>query len=151
MTLSGTRNAGRLSQRPSHAVRFSNTSDNPSAVARTIEITVNDGSANSNVAVSTISVVPVNDAPVANPNTGSGAEDNAQTGNVLTNDTDVDSASLNVTQFSIGASTYSAGTTATIAGVGTLVIAADGATRSRHWPTGTAACRPSTTPPATAH
>ena len=126
LTLSGTATLAAY-QTALAAVRFSNGSENPSAVSRTIEITVNDGSANSNVAVSTISVVPVNDAPVANPNTGSGAEDSVQTGNVLANDTDVDSASLSVSQFSIGASTYAAGTTATIAGVGTLVIGSNGA------------------------
>ena len=108
-------------------IYFLNTSDTPSTVPRTIEITVNDGSSNSNVAISTINVVATNDAPIANADVGSGAEDAAQTGNVLANDTDPDSASLSVTQFSVGASTFAAGTTATIAGVGTLVIAANGA------------------------
>lgn len=126
LTLSGTATLADY-QTALAAVRFSNPGENPSAVARTIEITVNDGSANSNVAVSTISVVPVNDAPVANPNSGSGVEDAVQTGNVLANDTDVDSATLSVTQFSIGASTFAAGTTAAIAGVGTFVIASNGA------------------------
>ena len=46
------------------AVRFSSTSDNPSTTARTINVTVNDGTVNSNTAVATINVIAVNDAPV---------------------------------------------------------------------------------------
>jgi len=47
------------------AITFSNTSNNPSAIDRTIQVTVNDGLANSNLATATVHVVPVNDAPVA--------------------------------------------------------------------------------------
>ena len=46
------------------AITYSNTNDNPSTVERTILITVNDGDANSNTAISTISIQPTNDAPV---------------------------------------------------------------------------------------
>jgi VCBS repeat-containing protein len=46
------------------AVRFSSTSDNPGATTRSINVTVNDGVANSNTAVATVAVAPVNDAPV---------------------------------------------------------------------------------------
>jgi heme-binding NEAT domain protein len=46
------------------SVTYSNTSDNPSADARTINYQVNDGSAPSNVATATVSVAPVNDPPV---------------------------------------------------------------------------------------
>uniref|UniRef100_UPI0013CEB29E Ig-like domain-containing protein n=1 Tax=Pseudomonas viridiflava TaxID=33069 RepID=UPI0013CEB29E len=53
-------------------------------------------------------------------------EDHAATGNVLSNDTDVDSA-LSVASFNVGATSYAAGATATIAGVGTITIAANGA------------------------
>ncbi|MDH2357337.1 Ig-like domain-containing protein, partial [Bradyrhizobium sp. SSUT112] len=45
-------------------VVFSNTSDNPSTVDRTITVVVNDGSADSNTATSTIHVTAVNDAAV---------------------------------------------------------------------------------------
>ncbi|WP_166294186.1 Ig-like domain-containing protein [Bradyrhizobium sp. 2S1] len=45
-------------------VVFSNSSDNPSTVDRTITVVVNDGSANSNTATSTIHVTAVNDAAV---------------------------------------------------------------------------------------
>jgi uncharacterized protein YciI len=44
-------------------VTFHNTSDAPSTVARTLEITVNDGAVDSAVATTTISVTAVNDAP----------------------------------------------------------------------------------------
>jgi hypothetical protein len=46
------------------AVQFSNTSDNPSTVQRTISVRVNDGDLNSNTAQAVIDVIPVNDAPV---------------------------------------------------------------------------------------
>ena len=48
------------------------------------------------------------------------------TGNVLTNDTDVDGNTLSVTKFTIGGVDYAAGTTATIPNVGTVVVNADG-------------------------
>ena len=46
------------------AVTYSNSSDNPSNVARTVTYTLSDGAATSNVLTSTVNVVPVNDAPV---------------------------------------------------------------------------------------
>lgn len=73
-----------------------------------------------------LNVTPVNDAPVAEPEAQTIAEDTVATGNVLTNDSDVDGDSLSVTQFVVNGSTYSAGQTATIAGIGALVINADG-------------------------
>ncbi len=48
------------------------------------------------------------------------------TGNVLTNDTDPDGNRLTVTEFAINGQLYTAGSTATLSGVGTLVINADG-------------------------
>ncbi|MFP9138251.1 peroxidase family protein [Devosia sp. XGJD_8] len=47
------------------SVTFSNSSDNPGATARVIEVTVNDGFVNSDPAVTTVTVVSTNDAPVA--------------------------------------------------------------------------------------
>jgi len=75
----------------------------------------------------TIAITPVNDAPVALPDTRSTLENVAATGNVLANDSDVDGNALSVTQFVIGGSTYAAGATATLAGVGTLTIGSTGA------------------------
>src|SRR6185295_6489127 len=54
-----------------------------------------DGQADSNVATVSINVTPVNDAPVAVADSFSTNEDNAVTGNVLANDTDVDGNALN--------------------------------------------------------
>jgi len=55
------------------AIQFRNNSENPSTVDRVIQITVNDGFLNSNVATTTVNVISVNDAP------------NAATDNVVTN------------------------------------------------------------------
>ena len=44
-------------------LQYVNRSDNPDTTDRRIEVTVNDGTNDSNVAVSTVSVVAVNDAP----------------------------------------------------------------------------------------
>ena len=74
----------------------------------------------------TLNVTPVNDAPIASNDNSTGLEDTPQTGNVLANDHDVDGDPLSVTQFSIAGVTHAAGTTASLAGIGTLVINADG-------------------------
>ena len=75
-----------------------------------------------------ITVTPVNDASVMVADSKTVSEDTAATGNVLTNDSDVDNT-LTVTTFQISgdAMAYTAGATATITGVGTLTIAANGA------------------------
>ena len=52
--------------------------------------TVNDGELDSALQTITVDVGDVNDGPVAQDDTDSGAEDTQQTGNVLTNDSDVD-------------------------------------------------------------
>ena len=71
-------------------------------------------------------MVAINDAPDANDDTVPVTEDTPVSGNVLTNDTDTENDTLTVTQFEIGGTTYPAGTTANIPGVGTLVINPDG-------------------------
>jgi len=60
--------------------------------ADTFTYRVNDGSANSNTAIVTLTVTPVNDAPVAASSAADTAEDNAVSGNVFA--TDVDNATL---------------------------------------------------------
>ena len=47
------------------AVKYSNSSDNPSTVARTASFTANDGAVNSNTVTRDITVTTVNDAPTA--------------------------------------------------------------------------------------
>src|SRR6185436_8095062 len=86
--------------------------------------TVTDGSLTS-TATLTLSVTPVNDAPIGVNDSAATNEDTAVSGNVLTNDTDVDGPAKTVTQFVVGGNTFAAGSTATLAGVGDLVINAD--------------------------
>ncbi|MBL8430067.1 MAG: type I secretion C-terminal target domain-containing protein, partial [Dechloromonas sp.] len=71
-------------------------------------------------------IVDNDSTPVPVADTGTTLEDTLLSGNVLTNDTDADGDTLSVTQFVINGTTYSAGTTATIANVGTLRISGDG-------------------------
>ncbi|TIU92188.1 MAG: hypothetical protein E5W04_36300, partial [Mesorhizobium sp.] len=68
-----------------HQIVFSNSSDSPNTTDRSITVVVNDGSANSNTATSTIHVTAVNDAPVAAADTNWAKEDTntSATGNVL--------------------------------------------------------------------
>jgi gliding motility-associated-like protein len=73
-----------------------------------------------------ITVTAANDNPVANADVKSTPEDTPLTDNVLTNDTDVDGDPLTVTGFTIGGTAYSAGTTATITGIGTIIINTNG-------------------------
>ena len=76
----------------------------------------------------TFNVTPVNDAPVGVDDSATTPINTAATGNVLSNDTDIDTphTSLTVTQYVVNGTTYAAGAPATIAGVGTLQINADG-------------------------
>ncbi|WP_137823896.1 Ig-like domain-containing protein, partial [Pseudomonas sp. D(2018)] len=74
-----------------------------------------------------ITVTPVNDAPLAtNDGPIAVTEDTPAIGNVLTNDSDPENDTLTVTQFEVDGTTYAAGQTATLSGVGTLVINANG-------------------------
>ncbi|MBZ9711559.1 adhesin, partial [Mesorhizobium sp. ESP7-2] len=73
LTLSGTSSVANY-QAALRSVTYFNTSDAPSGAARTVSYQVDDGSASnhaSNVATATVSVTPVNDAPVVNANGGS--------------------------------------------------------------------------------
>ncbi|PNB55474.1 lysis protein, partial [Pseudomonas sp. GW456-E7] len=73
-----------------------------------------------------ISVTPVNDNFTDASETLSTLEDTALSGSVLSGTSSVDGP-VSVVNFTIGDTTYTAGSTATIANVGTLVIAANGA------------------------
>src|SRR4029450_5980127 len=74
-----------------------------------------------------LTVTAVDDASVLGPDVGTGAEDTVATGNVLTNDIDVDSA-LNIASFSVASvpGTFTPGQIASIAGVGLLTVATNG-------------------------
>ena len=85
-------------------VTYANTDQDPSSTSRTIEWTVNDGALiNSPLAFTTLTVTPVNDAPVADDETVTATEDTAldtPVTTLLTGDSDVDSATLTVTAVS---------------------------------------------------
>ena len=100
----------------------------------TITYTVSDGTGGLATATLNIIITPVNDDPVAGNDSFTTPEDvNLTTENVLTNDSDVDIATndgdvLTVTQFVVPGdiTIYAAGAPATIPGIGTLVINANG-------------------------
>ncbi len=99
ITLSGTATQADY-QNALAALRFENTSDTPSTTPRVIDITVNDGSANSNTAISTISVVSTNDTPaIADLNgvtfTESAVNSGPQLVDISVTVTDTDSMNLN--------------------------------------------------------
>ncbi|WNV09235.1 VCBS domain-containing protein [Tardiphaga sp. 709] len=126
------------------ALAYQSTSENPTGADRTVTVTFNDGGndgsgpALSDTSTVTIHVTPVNDAPVAINDTGSATErggvanatggSNA-TGNVLSNDSDVDDlqTSLVVSGVRVGTagSTGTVGSTLTGAH-GSLVLNANG-------------------------
>ena len=91
--------------------------------------TVSDGTVKDTATLTLGSIQPVNDAPVANDDAAPVNEDTATFGNVLANDTDVEGNPLSVTQFTIAGdpAVYTAGSTAIISGVGTLLINGNGA------------------------
>lgn len=76
----------------------------------------------------TITLTGTNEAPVAASDAGAVPPNATATGSVLANDSDPEGATLLVTQFTVvGVGTiYSAGQTATVAGVGSMSIAANG-------------------------
>ncbi|MCU7878914.1 MAG: retention module-containing protein [Candidatus Thiodiazotropha sp. (ex Lucinoma borealis)] len=79
------------------AVRFSNTSDDPSTVDRLLNITLNDGDGNSGTAITIIHVTPVNDPPDAINDAVSTLEDTPVSITVLGNDYDPECDPLSVT------------------------------------------------------
>uniref|UniRef100_UPI000D6909FC beta strand repeat-containing protein n=1 Tax=Acinetobacter baumannii TaxID=470 RepID=UPI000D6909FC len=93
-------------------------------------LTPNDGIVDGTAATVDPAVTPVNDAPVAVDDAVIVPQDVPfnSTVSLLANDTDVDSAPLTVQSFTIAGDTtvYTAGTTATITGVGTVQVNTDG-------------------------
>jgi CshA-type fibril repeat protein len=73
-----------------------------------------------------INVTPVNTAPFASEDISSGIEDTPVSGNVLTNDSDLEGNTLSVTEYTINGANYLVGSMATIPGVGTFVLLANG-------------------------
>jgi VCBS repeat-containing protein len=92
LTLSGTATPAAY-QAALRDVTYLDTSEGPSALARTVTFTVTDDSALSDSATRTITVAPVNDPPAAVDDSGTTDEDtplNVSAPGVLANDTDVD-------------------------------------------------------------
>jgi hypothetical protein len=85
--------------------------------------TVSDGFA---TATSTLNVTVTPLPPAASPDSQTLSENSVASGNVLGNDSDVNGLPLTVTGFTVAGQTHLAGESASIAGVGTLTIAADG-------------------------
>ncbi|MBS0437260.1 MAG: tandem-95 repeat protein, partial [Proteobacteria bacterium] len=93
----------------------------------TIGFTLTDDQGGTSAPASAVvTVLPVNDAPVALPDSATLAEDSFATGNVLGNDSDVDGPALAVASFTFGGNSFAAGSTAIVGGVGTLSVAANG-------------------------
>ena len=88
--------------------------DNPSTTARIINVTVNDGSQDSNVAVATINVTPVDDVPV---NTVPGAQ-------AATEDTNLSISGISVLDLDVGNPTEVASTVLSVNMGGTLTVTA---------------------------
>ncbi|HEY9023675.1 MAG TPA: type I secretion C-terminal target domain-containing protein, partial [Burkholderiaceae bacterium] len=110
-----------------HSITFSNSRDDLSSVTRTIEITVNDGSGNSNVAVSTLTINAIDDAPA---NTVPSAQTtNEDTPHVITGVSvaDIDSSTLTTTlAVGNGTLTVLTGSGAAIAGNGSGSVTLSG-------------------------
>ncbi|WP_448125692.1 retention module-containing protein [Pseudomonas veronii] len=79
-----------------------------------------------NPEAATTTVIAVDNPSVLVADTNTVAEEQVATGNVLSNDSDIDNV-LTVATFTFGGTTYNAGQTAIVEGVGTVTIGADGA------------------------
>ena len=109
------------------SLRYENRSDNPTAGDRTLAFTVTDSTGLAATAVSVITVVPVNDAPVAVADTATTTENTAITGaapGVLGNDSDAESDSLSVS--AVGGVAGNVGVVVAGSTGGSFVINADG-------------------------
>ncbi len=92
--------------------------------AGTYLVTVTDANGCSTVA--SVTITENTCAPLAVDDNVISPEDTPASGNVLDNDSDANGLPLTVTEFVVGGTTYTAGNTANIPGVGTLVIRTDG-------------------------
>ncbi len=106
------------------AITFDNTAANPITTTRLIDVTVNDGTYDSNTARASITIVSPNDAPIAvndTVNTNAGVP---ITFDARANDSDPEAQPLSVTQ--INGTNIAIGGTATLAGIGTVTRNTDG-------------------------
>ena len=125
-TLSTLPGVGSLLVNPDGSYTFTPLANYSGAVP-VVTYTVSEGAVTS-TATLTLSIMAVNDAPVAAPDVRTLLEDTPAVGNVLGNDVDVDGSALTLTQFSVAGvpGSFTAGQTASIPGVGSLLMLADG-------------------------
>jgi len=95
-------------------------------VTDTFTYTIRDADGDTSTTTLTLTIHGTNDAPELIDHTQTILEDAVATGDVLTGAVDADGDALSVTEFIVNAQTYTAGTTATITGVGSLVVNTDG-------------------------
>ena len=107
------------------AVTFASTSETPNETPRRIEIAVSDGTSASQLGVTTVNVMAVNDAPVASPLTLQAIEDVPVSFDPTSNATDLDGDPLVVS--SVEGVPVAAGSAVAI-GSGTVQVEADGRT-----------------------
>ncbi|MHC0508718.1 retention module-containing protein [Achromobacter aegrifaciens] len=91
-----------------------------------ITYTVSDGEGGTTTATLTVEVTGANDGPVLQAQVNQALEGHSASGSVLAGATDAESDVLTVIDFTINGAKYAAGSSAIIAGIGTLVINADG-------------------------
>ena len=109
-------------------VTYFNGSDAPSPLPRTVVWIVNDGTSPSNAATSTITVTPVNDPPMAFPDTGTTDEEtvlNVAAPGVLGNDIDLDVVDIR-TVTAVNGVPGNVGTPVTLASGAVVTVNADG-------------------------
>ena len=100
LTDNGGNPIGTLTVDATGAFTFTPAADYDGAVPQ-VAYTVSDGNGGSASSTLDITITPVNDNPVANPDTVTTNEDTPVSGNILSNDTDVDGDSLSVTGASV--------------------------------------------------
>jgi|GEM_PF-1784776 len=91
-----------------------------------ITYTVSDGEGGTSTAVLTVEITGANDAPILQAHGNQVLEDHAASGNVLIGAVDVDNDALTVTTVTLNGTTYAAGITAYMEGVGSILVKADG-------------------------
>ncbi|WP_454694059.1 retention module-containing protein [Achromobacter aegrifaciens] len=91
-----------------------------------ITYSVSDGEGGTTTATLTVEITGTDDVPTLRTQSNQVLEDHIASGNVLTGAVDADNDTLTVTTFTINGSTYAAGGTAHIEGVGSIIIKADG-------------------------
>ncbi|MDR6603056.1 VCBS repeat-containing protein [Achromobacter deleyi] len=95
-------------------------------LTETIRYTITDADGDTSTAELTIIINGTNDLPVLQAHTIQILEDQTAIGNVLTGASDAENDTLTVTEFSINGTKYDAGSVAAIAGVGTIIVNANG-------------------------